>query len=213
MKILDLFCGQGIAARGLQEFGEITGVDIVDYSRHYPGKFILADWDSVDLQPYDFIWASPPCHAYSSATKPSRSKGFKYPDLLEHVILKLQNSGKPFVVENVPQAPFQQSFLLCGQMFNLNMKRHRRFYTNFFVFCQPHPKHKFGVVRVWGHGDKGGKLHQKKAWAEVMGVRDLKNVTKNGLALGVPVAYVRYIMRQYFLFSRPHPLSPSPASC
>lgn len=199
MKILDLFCGQGIVGRVLQEYGDLTGVDNVDFNKHYPGKFILSDWDDVDLAPYDFIWASPPCQKHSKCTRPFRDAGQEYPCFLKPVITKLENSGKPFVVENVPQAPFnRKTFMLCGQMFGLNLVRHRRFYTNFFVLCPPHPVHKFGVVYLYGNCAVNGD--RKADWAGLMGVKDPENVTKKGLAQGIPANYTRYIMNQFMIW-------------
>jgi len=80
----------------------------------------------------------------------------------------------------------------------INLKRHRRFYANFFVMCPPHPVHVFGVERVWGSGERRGD--KKAGWCRVMGVTDCRNVTKKGLAQGVPAAYVHHIMKQYFMW-------------
>ena len=72
MKALDLYCGGGGAALGLIEAGfDVVGVD-KEYKHHkvYPGVFIQADAlnPPVNLEDFDFIWASPPCQRYSTGT-------------------------------------------------------------------------------------------------------------------------------------------------
>jgi ubiquinone/menaquinone biosynthesis C-methylase UbiE len=44
LKCLDLCCGKGGWAKGfISEGWEIVGVDLADFSAHYPGRFIRAD--------------------------------------------------------------------------------------------------------------------------------------------------------------------------
>ena len=71
MKIAVLFDGAGLARLGLEQAGhECTGFEI-DPAKHYlsqmvgSGNSILADVRDIDLQPFDAIWASPPCQQWS----------------------------------------------------------------------------------------------------------------------------------------------------
>ena len=61
----------------------------------------------VDLDPYDFIIATPPCNFWSHARgnrKPSRY-ALETAHLLPGIIERLYNLNKPFIVENVRNKP------------------------------------------------------------------------------------------------------------
>ena len=68
-RALDLFCGAGGVSRGLQLAGlDVHGVDIRPMFEHVPpgvtftcgDVFELIDGGDIDLDEYDFVWASPP---------------------------------------------------------------------------------------------------------------------------------------------------------
>ena len=84
MKVLDLFCCCGGAAKGLSDAGfEVTGVDITD-NHEYPYDFVhsnVFDLDPDWIAQFDLIWASPPCQAYSWGTRKGRTE--KFPDLVD----------------------------------------------------------------------------------------------------------------------------------
>lgn len=106
MKILDLCCGNGLAAIGYKEIfphAQIDGYDIEDMSKSYPFNFIQGDAFSIDyekLSQYDLIHMSPPCQRYSKIT-PERTR-YSHPHLIPNALLLGYASGKPFIVENVP---------------------------------------------------------------------------------------------------------------
>jgi C-5 cytosine-specific DNA methylase len=73
MNIAVLFDGCGLARLGLEMAGHTcTGYEL-DPNKHYLSQFIgsgrcvLQDATSVDLSPYDAVWASPPCQFLSIA--------------------------------------------------------------------------------------------------------------------------------------------------
>lgn len=133
-RALDLFCGAGGVSVGLERAGfEVTGVDINPQPRHRGGTFIQADALAFPLEGFDFIWASPPCQAYSSLR--FLNPGKTYPDLVAPIRERL-NSCAPNslrAIENVPGAPLLAPIRLCGSMFALRVQRHRLFELNFFV--------------------------------------------------------------------------------
>lgn len=89
-KALDLFCGAGGASMGLRQAGfDLTGVDLRPQPR-YPFSFVQGDALGADLRDFDFVWASPPCQAYSSCRVMT---GRAYPDLVEAVRNKLKAWG------------------------------------------------------------------------------------------------------------------------
>lgn len=161
MRVLDLFCCAGGVSMGLHRawpVAQIVGVDIEDQP-HYPFEFVKADAMTYPLDGFDFIWASPPCQAF---TKAKKLQGNTHPDLIPATRARLEAVGVPYCIENVPGAPLLRPVLLCGSMFGLGVYRHRIFEANFeipFLMCQHHrPQVKMGrpvsdgdVIQVVGH--------------------------------------------------------------
>ena len=191
MRILDLFCGGGGAAVGMARHGhEVTGVDIDPRcGKYYPFTFINDDVMSLPiefLQLYDFIWASPPCQRYSTAT-PAAKRAI-HPDLVEPVRGMLQAAGVPYCIENVTAAPLQRSVVLCGSMFGLGVVRHRTFEVSGFSVPRPyHPNHPDEVVTVAGSSTK------KQVWSEAMGIDWMPAYM---IREAVPPAFSEYLLSQ-----------------
>jgi DNA (cytosine-5)-methyltransferase 1 len=105
---------------------EVVGVDIKPQPR-YPFEFILGDALDYARTPveweFDAIHASPPCQRWLGVPG---ALGEEYPDLLTPTRELLRETGLPFVIENVPDAPLD-GFVLCGTTFGLPLVRHRRF--------------------------------------------------------------------------------------
>ncbi len=219
MIALDLFCGAGGASKGLKDagFNIVTGIDITYFHEYYKTGGHMHKRNVFSCEPewinqyYDFIWASPPCQAYSVGTKGFRNKGKQYPDLIAATRKLLLKTGKPFVIENVPGAPIRKDLLLCGEMFNLPIIRHRWFEINGFKCWKPyHEKHKRSVckgtaIAVWT-GGKPGCFGNKKQRAKLkpatieqmqkaMGINWINN--KKTIAQCVPPAYAEYIGKQF----------------
>jgi len=135
-----LFCGAGGASKGLLNAGfkRVVGIDKVAQPEYFdPDNLKIFDaiafLKDIDMSSFDFVWASPPCQAYSCGTLGVRNKGKKYPALIPIVRKLLLKTGKPFVIENVPGAPLRKDLILCGEMFGLKVIRHRYFEINNFV--------------------------------------------------------------------------------
>jgi hypothetical protein len=128
-RLLDLFCGAGGAAMGYHRAGfDVVGVDHVAQP-NYPFEFHQADAMTFPLEGFDAVHASPPCQAYANVTA-WRGSHHTHPDLLSATRERLEVSGKPWIIENVPEAPIRHDYLLCGSQFGLNIRRHRAFETN-----------------------------------------------------------------------------------
>ena len=154
IRILDLFCGIGGAARGFinacQQMHiqyEIIGIDRENFSRFYPAKFIQMDITQLTVEyirnlNVDFIWASPPCQHYSISTNRSKLEGKTYPDLVKFTRDLLLQTNLPFVIENVIACPLVNPIILYGDMFNVSMRRGRKFELHGFTITQLPPRNK-----------------------------------------------------------------------
>lgn len=202
MKLLDLFSGAGGAAMGYHRAGfEVLGVDI-ETQKNYPFKFIQADaleYLTDNGHNFDAIHASPPCQAYSWSAAKWRNRGVVFPDMVDQTRKMLIQSGKPYVIENVPDAPVR-GFMLCGTMFGLRVLRHRLFECSLFgqtLWDNPGSCSHNGSVRggqyvtVAGHGGDG--CARWAVWCDAMGIDWM---TKLELTQSIPPAYTEYIGRQ-----------------
>jgi len=197
-RALDLFCCAGGASMGLYRAGfEVVGVDI-EPQRHYPFEFRQADALTFPLDGFDFIWASPPCQAY---TKAQRLQKREHPDLIAPIRKRLEASGKPWVIENVPGAPLNpfRSFMLCGSMFpSLRVYRHRWFETNFRVNVPHHPAHTAVQVKMGRPVRQGDFIQVVGNFSGVAYAREAMGIewmTRDELREAIPPAYAEFIGR------------------
>jgi DNA (cytosine-5)-methyltransferase 1 len=210
MKLLDLFCGAGMASDGYAQAGftDIVGVDI-NPQPHYPYEFIQADaltiLSSDYLEDFDVIHASPPCQMHTRAKHLRKAQGgeSKYPDLLTPAlaVFKEKWSHKTWVVENVPGAPgMEDAAIECGSAYGLGVRRHRLFLAN-KPLTSSGCAHKeqgrpWGVYHVLNDSiPKGGRtVHTLAQGWEVMGVD--REIPWNSLKEGFPPAYTRHVGQQ-----------------
>lgn len=209
--VLDLCCCAGGATRGYQDAGFVAyGVDIAP-QRHYIGDWFyqgdaleflsrLIAGETVGgltLADVDAIHASPPCQDYSRVKGLAR-KGV-YPRLIEPMRELLIASGKPYIIENVETAPLLNPVMLCGQMFGLNLYRHRLFETSFpvpFLWDMPHGRQQDKITGkdrareiclVVGKAQYKG--YRKRA-STAMGIDWMR---EEELAESIPPAYTEYV--------------------
>ena len=205
--LLDLFCGAGGAATGYVRAGfDVVGVDIVDQP-DYPYTFVRDEaliYLSGHWRDFDAIHASPPCQASSALTK-GTNNGRVFPNLISATRDMLVRIGRPAVIENVQGSQLRRDLTLCGEMFGLDVIRHRYFEAHGWAAVQPeHPPHR-GRVSGWRHGtfypgpyvavygDGGGKGSIAE-WQRAMGIDWTQD--RRGLAEAVPPAYTELVGRQ-----------------
>lgn len=128
-RVLDLFCCEGGASKGYEQAGlELLAAIDIDMRRvknHYAykegrGPVYRRDWrEGLDEfgQGADLIHASPPCQFYSTQTPETTRANWRDRDLVRAVRAALKATGKPYVIENVPQAPLEDPIYLDGSMF------------------------------------------------------------------------------------------------
>lgn len=200
--LLDLFCCQGGAAKGYHDAGfDVVGIDIEPQPR-YPYEFIQADALEILRQVADglryaaAIHASPPCQAFTNA---QRLQGNEHPDLVGPTRELLEQTGLPYVIENVEGAPLRDPVMLCGGMFGLETYRHRLFEANWDLRVPEHPEHvarqtKMGRPPVDGEFMQVvGNFSGVDRGREVMG---MPWANRDGLREAIPPAYTRFVGEQ-----------------
>lgn len=106
--LVDLFCGRGGWSKGFLLHGwEVRGYDLQPQP-DYPGEFIQQDVLELaegDLAHADFICCSSPCEQFSVHCMKHFHKNPPWPflgvQLFEHARTICDQSGKPYVMENV----------------------------------------------------------------------------------------------------------------
>jgi DNA (cytosine-5)-methyltransferase 1 len=152
--ILDAYCGAGGAARGYQLAGfYVVGVDVAAQPRYAGDEFHRGD--AIEFirrhgRDFDAIHASPPCQGYSRMRHLPWLRDREYPLLIEPTIAALRATGRPWVLENVEDAPLPSAVVLCGQTFGLKVYRHRKFESSILLFAPPHRKHSVIIARGGG---------------------------------------------------------------
>lgn len=183
---------------------EVVGVDHRAQPR-YPFEFHQADAMSFPVDGFDFIHASPPCQAYHHEIR-GQSPG-DHPDLIAPVRAMLEGTGKLWIMENVPGAPMRPGVttFLCGSAFGLDVRRHRFFESNVFLFgrdCDHEwqrprfPPWKKGrskacVVNVSGNGRFAGD--NVALWRRAMRIDWM---VRRELAQAIPPAYTEWLGHQ-----------------
>ena len=75
----------------------------IDYQDINGKRDLSGDMMDIDLTPYDYIIATPPCNYWSRANWRRETSEYsqKTKHLLPSIIKKLSNQTKPFIIENV----------------------------------------------------------------------------------------------------------------
>lgn len=124
------------------------------------------------LSDFAAIHASPPCQHASAGTRAMRSRGESdHPALIEPTRELLEQTGLPWVIENVSGAALRDPIMLCGSQFGLTAKdedgfplrleRHRLFESNVDLAAPGPCAHD---ESVWAGGVYGGARGRKPEW-------------------------------------------------
>jgi len=219
VKILDLYCCAGGASMGYFlkacELGyepHIIGIDKT-YKKDYPFIFMKADvLELIEIMPlkwwrqFDLIHASPPCQGYSGTKHLAKAQGNKISEELHvpQIRKHLKKVGVPYVIENVAGAGLEGA-TLCGSSFDLKVKRHRVFESNFHIessICD----HKKQGRPVGVYGSMNDNIPQGGKTAETLEEgREAMGMDWTGwanLKEAIPPAYAKHVFTYYAIYRR-----------
>lgn len=201
--LLDLCCGAGGASMGYHRAGfDVIGVDI-NPQPDYPFEFHQGDALEYLIGNglrFDAIHASPPCQASCNLTKGTNA-GREYRQMIPDTRALLAYYQVPTVIENVQGSDLRRDLTLCGEMFGLDVIRHRYFEVSVPVDKPVHKPHR-GKVRGWRHGEyfdgpyvavygDGGGKGSVVEWQQAMGIDWTSN--RKSIAEAIPPAFTRYV--------------------
>lgn len=192
---------------------EILGIDNIAQP-HFPFDMFLVDalefmdilLESEVLHKIDAIHASPPCQAYSQLKGLDKYETER-PKLIDIVRKLCQQTGKPYIIENVTGAKHElvNPIRLCGQYFGLSVRRHRLFECSFPIEqpdCKPFHKplpigvygqHPEKIMRKPGGGGYINRAHTLEMGQEAMGINWMN---WQELTQAIPPVYTEYIGKQ-----------------
>ncbi|MEV5642209.1 DNA cytosine methyltransferase [Streptomyces flaveolus] len=194
LRLLDLCCGAGGLSMGYYLAGfDIVGVDIRPQP-NYPFPFVQADgleYTAEHGHAFDLVHGSWPCERYAAVTK-WRGNPDNHPDLVGPGREVMQATGRPWVMENVPETAaaglLRPDYLLCGTQFGLNVRRHRVFETSWGGGGDL-------VSPCWHRKDLLAFEHKgERAYADAMGCTWMTSLEARK---AVPPAYTQWIATQF----------------
>jgi DNA (cytosine-5)-methyltransferase 1 len=215
--LLDLYSCAGGSGMGFYRAGyDIVGVDS-EPQPNYPFEFHQADALTYlrevidngmrlpDGRKVKAINASPPCQFYSTMTNCRPGLREEYPDLIGPTRALLSETTVPWVIENVGAAKpwMNDPITLCGQMFGLELYRHRLFESNVRIPEPLHPSHTKPASKAahWVPGtvmSVCGHVHPITMAREVM---EIWWTTRDELSEAVPPAFTEYLGKQMLPFT------------
>ena len=194
-RVLDLFCGVGGAARGLQRLGyDVVGFDVEEQPK-YPGEFHQRDLQRglpawvLDEQ-WAGVWASPPCTPFTGIE--AFRSGENLIPLARDLVMKVVPWAGFRIVENVPGAAdyLRDATRLQGGAFGLEVEKERVFETNFRAASQTAS----GVSYAYCIGDREAPV---EGYRQAHGFAPHCDLGAKELREAIPPAYVRHLVEEY----------------
>jgi DNA (cytosine-5)-methyltransferase 1 len=109
----------------------------------------------------------------------------------------LEESGLPWVIENVPLSPLRPDVKLCGEMFGLRLHRHRLFELGgWFCMNNPHSRHRLRGAATNCEKGEGVARWITGNYADHDDASDAMGITwmnRKELAQAIPPAYTEFI--------------------
>jgi hypothetical protein len=205
-QVLDLYSGPGGVGVALDALCiDHAGVDIIDYSDTYPGKFVQGDASWVPfvarLPSPDLLWLSPPCQRWSQLSVANASRydwpdgeiERRYPgfdDLNVRDVIDVLDPDH-YIIENVPRCPeLRDPVRLDGLAFGKPYRIRRHFETSF-----PAPDHVDNGRPGIGIGTNdahGNTEYQRRELAEAKGIPT--DWSEQATHSAIPREYVQYLL-------------------
>jgi DNA (cytosine-5)-methyltransferase 1 len=203
-RLLDLFCGGGGAAMGYHRAGfDVVGVDIQPMPE-YP--FLALEADALAFlrtgrgASFDAIHASPPCQAYTSMRHMGKRAGEGAPDLIDETRELLEQTGLPWIMENVQGSPLRNPLILCGSSFRLRVRRHRLFESSELLFGEPcrHSEMPHPIAVYGDHPQDGsaGHIRRARTLSEGQVAMGIDWMSWKPLTQAIPPDYTEHLGRQ-----------------
>jgi DNA (cytosine-5)-methyltransferase 1 len=161
------------------------------------------------------IHASPPCQAFSSISRINTGtwRERQHPELIEPTRALLEQTGLPYVIENVERSPLLPSAVtICGSMFDppLDVQRHRLFEANWPLEPPEWPcRHKLWAARYPAADYRGRRSGRLMKVVPVYGgtryvgdhalrrkAMEIDWMTSHGLKEAIPPRYTEFIGQQ-----------------
>lgn len=125
----------------------------VIYNDYKENRDLVCDMMDVDLGDYDILIATPPCNYYSRAN--CRRETSTYAQVTKHllpdIIDKFIQTGKPFIVENVRNAPLFKKLGLYNKSCLIYTHGRHTYWTN-CLFDMSHISQEFDFRQIPGYG-------------------------------------------------------------
>ncbi len=227
-RLLDLCCGSGCVSIGYHRAGfDVVGVDLEPKAlRRYPFPCVPADALACErlLDDFDAVHASFPCLRDTPMRHAKGAKGEEHPDIITPGLAMLkrwgERTGKPWTVENVPEADLGDRFVVLNAfMFGLgtttsdgtrwHLERERKFATNWPLRAPALWSPARPVVGVYGgHVRNRSAAHggrktvdfpgedKPRMMREAMGVDAKYGFSMAEMSQAVPPAFTEYVGRE-----------------